>query len=96
MSPKKKTSGKRLSNEDLLQHIVALFNKEPNKYFNYRQVSHALGLEKPEQKQRVYEMLATMAQQDFLTETTPGRYRKKIVAPKSQVLSNDAAPVKTM
>lgn len=77
MSPKKKTSGKRLSNEDLLQHIVALFNKEPNKYFNYRQVSHALGLEKPEQKQRVYEMLATMAQQDFLTETTPGRYRKK-------------------
>ena len=66
-----------MSSEDLLQRIVALFNREPNKNFNYRQVSHALGLEKNEQRQRVYGMLATMAQQDFLTETTPGRYRKK-------------------
>lgn len=78
MSAKKNTSGKKSSSGDLLQSIVSLFNREPNKTFNYRQVSHALGMKKTEQRQRVYDMLATMAQQDFLVETTPGRYRKKV------------------
>ena len=62
---------------DLMQQIVAFFNAAPNNQFNYKQVSHALGLNLPAQKQKVYEVLATMAQQEFLIETSPGRFKKK-------------------
>ena len=62
---------------DLMQQIVALFNATPNTQFNYKQVSHALGLRLPAQKKKVYEVLSTMAMQEFLIETSPGRFKKK-------------------
>lgn len=62
---------------DLMQQIVAIFNATPNTQFNYKQVSHALGLRLPAQKKKVYEVLSTMAMQEFLIETSPGRFKKK-------------------
>lgn len=77
MSAKKKSSDNRMTASELMQQIVSFFNREPARQFNYRQVAHAIGMEQPAQKQKVFEMLAAMAQQEFLLETTPGRYKKK-------------------
>ncbi len=77
MAEKRKKASNRMTINDLMQQIVAFFNATPNNQFNYKQVSHALGLNLPAQKQKVYEVLATMAQQEFLIETSPGRFKKK-------------------
>ena len=77
MAEKRKKPSNRMTINDLMQQIVAFFNAAPNNQFNYKQVSHALGLNLPAQKQKVYEVLATMAQQEFLIETSPGRFKKK-------------------
>ncbi|MBR3951474.1 MAG: ribonuclease R [Bacteroidaceae bacterium] len=77
MAEKRKKANNRMTINELMQQIVAFFNATPNNQFNYKQVSHALGLNMPAQKQKVYEVLATMAQQDFLIETSPGRFKKK-------------------
>ena len=77
MAEKRKKASNRMTINDLMQQIVAFFNAAPNNQFNYKQVSHALGLNLPAQKQKVYEVLSTMAQQEFLIETSPGRFKKK-------------------
>ena len=77
MSGKKNKSANRMGINDLMHQVVAIFNAEPNKQYNYKQVAQLLGLRLAAQKQKVYEVLATMAQQDFLIETTPGRFKKK-------------------
>ena len=77
MTEKKKKSNNRMSINELMHDIVSLFNAEPNKLFNYKQVAHALGLKLSAQRQKVYEILSTMAQQEFLVEPTPGRFKKK-------------------
>lgn len=77
MADKSKKTNKRMSINELMHEIVTFFNKQPNNLYNYKQVAHALGMRLPAQKQKVYEVLATMAQQDFLIETTPGRFKKK-------------------
>ena len=75
MAEKRKKASNRMTINDLMQQIVAFFNATPNNQFNYKQVSHALGLSLPAQKQKVYEVLATMAQQEFLIETSPGHFK---------------------
>ena len=77
MSGKKNKSANRMGINELMHQVVAIFNAEPNKQYNYKQVAQLLGLRLAAQKQKVYEVLATMAQQDFLIETTPGRFKKK-------------------
>lgn len=77
MSQKNQKSGNRMNINELMQQIVALFNAEPQKQYNYKQVAQQLGLKLSAQKQKVYEVLTTMAQQEFLIETTPGRFKKR-------------------
>ena len=77
MAGKQKKQGNRMTINELMQQIVAFFNAAPNNQFNYKQVSHALGLNLAAQKQKVYEVLSTMAMQEFLIETSPGRFKKK-------------------
>ncbi len=77
MADKFKKKNNKMSINDLMQGIVEFFNEHPQSLFNYKQVAHALGLKLPAQRQKVYEILATMAQQEFLLETTPGRFKKK-------------------
>ena len=77
MAGKQKKSSNRVTINEMMQQIVAFFNAAPNSQFNYKQVSHALGLRLPAQKQKVYEVLSTMAMQEFLIETSPGRFKKK-------------------
>ncbi len=77
MSQKNQKSGNRMNINELMQLIVALFNAEPQKQYNYKQVAQQLGLKLSAQKQKVYEVLTTMAQQEFLIETTPGRFKKR-------------------
>lgn len=77
MAEKNKKSSNRMSINDLMQAIVAIFNEQSSKLFNYKQIASALGLKQPAQRQKVYEVLSTMAQQEFLIESTPGRFKKK-------------------
>lgn len=77
MAKKYQKSNSALSIDDLMQNIVAFFNANPQRLFNYKQVAQAVGMKQPAQRQKVYEILSTMAQQDFLTEQTPGRFKKK-------------------
>ncbi len=62
---------------EIMHSIVAFFNSKPDSMVNYKQVAHAIGIVQPAQKQKVYDILSTMAQQEFLIEVTPGRFKKK-------------------
>lgn len=77
MADKSKNKGGKMTVHELMERIVSFFNAEPRTQFNYKQVAHALGLKQQAQRQKVYEILTTMAMQDFLVETTPGRFKKK-------------------
>ena len=77
MAEKNRKSNNRMNINDLMREIVALFNEQPHKMFNYKQVAHALGLKQPAHRQKVYDILSTMAQQEFLIESTPGRFKIK-------------------
>lgn len=77
MAKKLKNNSNRMTINELMQQIVELFNAEPNKLYNYKQVAHALGLKLPAQRQKVYDILSTMALQEFLIESTPGRFKRK-------------------
>ena len=77
MAKKLKNNSNRMTINELMQQIVELFNAEPNKLYNYKQVAHALGLKLPAQRQKVYDILSTIALQEFLIESTPGRFKRK-------------------
>ncbi len=77
MSPKKKDAIKPLVPSEILPKIVAFFDRSPQKMYNYRQVAFAMGFEKVVHKKKIYEMLEAMAQQKYLEEITPGRFKKR-------------------
>ena len=77
MAQKTKNKSGKMSINELMEQIVSFFNAHPGDTVNYKQVSSALGLRLPAQRQKVYEVLSTMALQDFLIEVSPGRFKKR-------------------
>lgn len=71
----KKSGGKRIKKEAMLHGIISAFQSSPKESFNYKQISKMIGAENPVQKGQVAEILYTLAEDQFITETDRGRYR---------------------
>jgi ribonuclease R len=70
----------RIKKVDLARAISQLFNQEPNRTFNYKQVSHALSLTTTPLKQLAGDVLAELTENGFLIETERGKFRLNIRA----------------
>jgi ribonuclease R len=80
MAKKKKYKNKRKSGSfkhDLLQQIVAIFDKNPTQSFNYKQLSKAFGYKDISNKRLIGIVLDELVHQGKLYETKRGQYRLK-------------------
>ena len=79
--PKKKaarvSTRRGLTNEQIEQTVRKLFESEPNKVFNYKQVCYLFGQTSMSQKRQVVSVLEALVVFGFLTEVEMGRYRLK-------------------
>ena len=66
-----------LTNEQIEQTVRKLFESEPNKVFNYKQVCYLFGQTSMSQKRQVVSVLEALVVLGFLTEVEMGRYRLK-------------------
>ncbi|MBQ7041693.1 MAG: ribonuclease R [Muribaculaceae bacterium] len=62
-------------NSELLLKVSEFINAQKNNTFNYKQVSHAIGATTHAQQKSVAMILAEMAFDGDLIETTPGKYK---------------------
>ena len=77
MTRTKRKTGQNNAPDGLLSQIIAVFNNNPTKTFNYKQVSKNLGIRDPSIKKFVSEGLKTLEGKDNLTEVFPGKYKLK-------------------
>ena len=68
------TSRKRQS-KDLHAEVVNYISRQKNATFNYKQVSHAIGVETPAAQRAVALILAELAFDGDLIEVSPGKYK---------------------
>lgn len=70
-----KNKGKKMSNSELHRKVAEFVNAQKNNTFNYKQVSFAIDATTSAQQKTVALMLAEMAFDGDLIETTPGKYK---------------------
>lgn len=75
MKQGKRKGSKRIKKEDMLASVVEFFNQDRKRAFNYKQVAHGVGAITTPQKQMVFQLLEGMAEQNFLIEVSPGKYK---------------------
>lgn len=72
---KGKNKGKRMKKEAMVAAVISAFQASPKEPFNYKQISHLIGVDNQVQKLQVAEILAELAAEDFITEIDHGRFR---------------------
>jgi len=65
----------RMKKKELVQAILILFQNAPKTVYNYKQISKELGITKQEQKQMASDILYDLADDGFIVEQEPGRFR---------------------
>ncbi len=77
MKRKKNNQGgsTRIRKSELIQNIVNLFNENPEKNFNYRQVAKHLDINNESQRVYVHELLYQLWDEDFLVEISRGKFK---------------------
>lgn len=60
--------------------ISDIFRNNPTKSFNYRQISHAIGLNRKEDKNAVGDILLDMAEQKIIRQVSQGKFIANITA----------------
>jgi len=68
-----KQSKKNSQIEEIIPKIIEIFKKKPKKHFNYKKISHALGLKLAVGKVLVTEALFELAEQDLIYEVVEGK-----------------------
>lgn len=68
----------RITKADLKRAISDLFNQEPNRIFNYKQVAHVLALTTTPLKQLAADILTELTDNSFLIEIERGKFRLNI------------------
>ena len=71
----KKQESKKLTAKTLRQEVVNYINRQKNGTFNYKQVAFAIGADTPAAHRAVAMLLAGMAFDGDLIETSPGKYK---------------------
>lgn len=67
--------GKQKLNKKLRQEILSIFSENPNKTFNYKQLSNLLSITDKQIKKLIFGILDELAQDEFIFEIQRGRYR---------------------
>ena len=65
----------RIRKSEMLRDVINIFNENRDKAFNYRQISSVLGLKSETQRQHINIILGELLEQDFLVETSRGKFR---------------------
>lgn len=71
----KPSKEKGFRKKDILRSTVEVFEQEPEKTFNYKQVASAIGLKTMAQKQQLVTMLQRMVDENFLQSPSMGKYK---------------------
>lgn len=74
----KKQESKKLTAKTLRQEVVNYINRQKNGTFNYKQVAFAIGADTPAAHRAVAMLLAGMAFDGDLIETSPGKYKAPV------------------
>lgn len=77
MSKKRKKQGgsTRVRKSELIRNIVNIFNDNPEKTFNYKQISTLLDVKAESQRVFVNELLYQLWDEDFLVEISRGKFK---------------------
>jgi ribonuclease R len=77
MTKKRKKTGQRYNRKSLEQLIVGVFSNEPQKTFNYKQISRILEIKDIGTKQLVVGILYDLTALDVLHEVSTGKFKLK-------------------
>jgi len=76
MSKKKKTPpSTRIRKTELVRNIINVFNENPEKTFNYKQISSSLNIKSESQRVFVNQLLYELLDEDFLVEISRGMFK---------------------
>ena len=76
---KPKAKKARMRKQEIIQAIIFLFQTNPKSAYNYKQLSQQIGIVNQVQKKMVADILYDLANDGFIREQTPGRYRYNCV-----------------
>ncbi|MDO9152708.1 MAG: ribonuclease R, partial [Paludibacter sp.] len=71
----KKSPSTRIRKSELVQNIINIFNQNPEKNFNYKQISIALNINSESQRVFVNELLYELLNEEFLVEISRGKFK---------------------
>ena len=78
MSKKKKpksTSSTRIRKSELVRNIINVFNENPEKTFNYKQISTLLDLKSESQRIFINQLLYELLDEEYLVEISRGKFK---------------------
>lgn len=76
MRKKRKEHGStRLRKDDLLKRITTVFAENPQKTYNYKQISNLLEVESESQRTFINQLISQLREEDILTEISSGKFR---------------------
>lgn len=78
MSKKSKNkipASQRVSKKELMRKMINVFNDNPEKSFNYRQISALLDIKSDSQRMFVDELMLELADEEFLVKVSRGKYK---------------------
>ncbi|HRZ96375.1 MAG TPA: ribonuclease R [Paludibacter sp.] len=71
----KKAPSTRIRKSELVQNIINIFNENPEKNYNYKQISMALNISSESQRVFVNELLYELLDEEFLVEISRGKFK---------------------
>lgn len=72
------STSRRKNKTDIINAAINFFNRNTQESFNYKQISADLGLKTPAEKQLLVSILQDLQEDDFVTETSIGKYKSNI------------------
>lgn len=72
---KNSSKDKRLTNREMTNRIVNIFNTFPKEIMNYKQVCAEIGVTSELNKRRIASILENLSREDFLTPVDRGKYK---------------------
>jgi ribonuclease R len=78
MGKKKKNRSKAKMKKRLKEDILEFFHRNPQKSYNYKQISSSLNIRNHQERKLVMDMLADLERTDFLKEIGKGKYQVKL------------------
>ena len=71
----KDTGSTKVRKSELLRNIVHIFQQEPEKNYNYKQISTLIGIASESQRIFVNQLLHELVEEDFLVEPSRGKFK---------------------